>query len=203
MALQAIDTSLLLFVNNGFANGPFDMLMPFLSSHGYLLVVPFLAYLLAAGAVRKDREGRGYVVAAVWAILIAFAALYCADWAEHVLKSATGRIRPCRSVEGVRLIVPCPRSFSMPSGHAISSFAFAFPLYYLPRGYLPFAARLYPLFLASAIAFSRIYLGVHYPSDVFAGVLLGVLIALCLSRLYLAVLLRMQQRGKGKEGEGS
>jgi undecaprenyl-diphosphatase len=86
--------------------------------------------------------------------------------------------------EGIRIIVPCPKSYSMPSGHALSSFAFALPLVYLTRDYIALVWRLYPLLLASLIAFSRVYLGVHYPSDVLAGALLGAFMGLALSSLY-------------------
>jgi undecaprenyl-diphosphatase len=200
MTLQSIDTSLLLFVNNAFANSLFDLLMPFLSAQGYLLVIPFLAYQVAAAALRKDDRGHRFASVAVWTIVIAFAALFLADWTEYLVKNAVGRIRPCRSVEGLRLIVACPQSFSMPSGHAISSFAFAFPLFYLSKFYLPRSARWIPLLLASAIAFSRVYLGVHYPTDVIAGAIFGVLIALALSRLYLEVGRIVEKREKGRTG---
>ncbi|HSA78305.1 MAG TPA: phosphatase PAP2 family protein, partial [Nitrospirota bacterium] len=78
----------------------------------------------------------------------------------------------------------CPSSYSMPSGHAISSFAVALPLFYLTQEYIALIWRLYPLLLASLIAFSRIYLGVHYPSDALVGALLGAIIGLVLSSLY-------------------
>ena len=195
MTLQSTDTALLLIVNRGFSNNLFDLLMPFLSAQGYLLVIPFLICQLVLAAVRRDDRGRTFLAAAIWTILIACAAVYLADWTETLLKNATARTRPCRSVDGLRLIVSCPPSFSMPSGHAISSFACAFPLYYLSKGYLPLLVRIYPLVLASLISFSRIYLGVHYLSDVLAGALLGILIALAFSLLYLAMPLWIE---KGK-----
>ena len=94
------------------------------------------------------------------------------------------RQRPCDVLEGMRLIVACPRSYSMPSGHAITSFAGALPLLLLTREYLSQGWRTYPLLLAAAVAFSRIYLGVHYPSDALAGVLLGSIIGSSFSFLY-------------------
>ncbi len=203
MTLQSIDTGLLLFVNHGFENNLFDLLMPFLSAHGYLLVIPFLIGQLALAAVHRDDRGRAYLAAAVWTILIACAAVYLADWTETLLKNATARIRPCRSVDGLRLIVSCPGSFSMPSGHAISSFACAFPLFYLSKGYLPLLVRMYPLILASLISFSRIYLAVHYPSDVLAGALLGVSIALVMSLLFVKVPLWLETKEEKKRGNGS
>jgi undecaprenyl-diphosphatase len=72
----------------------------------------------------------------------------------------------------------------MPSGHAISSFAFAMPLFYLTRQYLTEAWRLFPLVLATLIALSRLYLGVHYPTDVLAGAVLGSMIGLVLAIMY-------------------
>ncbi len=76
----------------------------------------------------------------------------------------------------------------MPSGHAIDSFAFALPLFYLTREYIALIWRLYPLVLAALIAFSRIYLGVHYPTDVLIGALLGGMIGMGLSILYQAII---------------
>jgi undecaprenyl-diphosphatase len=72
----------------------------------------------------------------------------------------------------------------MPSGHAITSFAFSVPLFFLTRQYIIVIWRLYPLVLAALIAFSRVYLGGHYPTDVLMGAILGALIGLVLSVLY-------------------
>ncbi len=184
MDLQYLDTNLLLCVNIGIANDIFDVVMPFLSAEGYLLVLPFLLFLCILAGVRKDEQGKSYLAAALWTFLISCCAVFLAEWLEYLIKNFIARERPCRAIEGIRLIVSCPRSFSMPSGHATSSFAVAAPLYYLTRDYLHWAWRIIPLLLASFIAFSRIYLGVHYPSDVLAGALLGAVIGVALSLLY-------------------
>ena len=179
--IQSLDTQLLLLINKGLANPLFDVLMPFLSFQGYLLVVPFLFYIIVQGYNRKDAAEKRYLIKAIVTIAIACLSVYLADLAEHLIKDAVGRVRPCTAIEGIRLIVACPKSFSMPSGHAFSSFAFATPLVYLTRQYVSKAWRAYPLVLASLIALSRPYLGVHYPTDILAGAMMGSAIGLGLS----------------------
>jgi undecaprenyl-diphosphatase len=184
MPLRSLDTGLLLFINQGMVNSAFDVLMPALSRQGYLLVIPFILAMLARGTVQRDAKGKSYLATALWTVLLACTAAYLAGWVEDAVKVAVARERPCRAIENVRLLLPCPKSFSMPSGHAISSFAFALPLFYLSRGYIATWGRFYPLVLAPLIAFSRLYLGVHYPTDVLAGSLLGAAIGLALSYAY-------------------
>jgi undecaprenyl-diphosphatase len=184
LTVQSLDTQLLLLINHGTANTLFDILMPALTSHGYLLALPFLLYMIVSSVDRMDAQGKRFLTAALWTIVISCCAVFLAEWVEDVLKNAVARERPCAAIEGIRLIVGCPKSYSMPSGHAISSFGFAVPLFFLSRDYLTMPWRIYPLVLASVVAFSRLYLGVHYPTDVLAGALLGTLIGLALSVLY-------------------
>jgi len=184
MNIQSLDTKLLLLINHGTANSLFDILMPALSQRGYLLIIPFLLAMLLRGTRQKDNMGKTLLRPAIWTLAISFCALSFAGLTEYMVKHATARLRPCQVIEGIRLIITCPSSYSMPSGHAIRSFAVALPLFYLTQEYIALIWRLYPLLLASFIALSRIYLGVHYPSDVLAGALLGSVIGLALSSLY-------------------
>jgi undecaprenyl-diphosphatase len=184
MNLQFLDTQLLLFINHHTVNQLFDVLMPALTYHGYLLIIPFLLAMVLAGTKAKKPNGKTYLATALWAIVIAVCSYFLVVWVEDIVKVAVSRARPCRTIEGIRLIIACPKSFSLPSGHAITSFGVALPLFCLSRGYLTLGWRLYPLLLASAIAFSRLYLGVHYPADVLSGALLGAGIGLGLSLLY-------------------
>ena len=87
----------------------------------------------------------------------------------NTIKHAVGRPRPFLGLSDVHLLVGKGSSGSMPSSHASSWFAAAFLGYvYYRRSWL------FLLPLALTIGFSRIYLGVHYPSDVLAGAILGM-----------------------------
>lgn len=85
-----------------------------------------------------------------------------------VLKPLVGRNRPCYMNKTIPLLIARPNDYSFPSGHTITSYAAANVIFYV-NGYLGIAAYT----LASLIALSRLYLYLHYPSDVVAGMLLG------------------------------
>jgi len=101
-----------------------------------------------------------------------------ADLLARALKSVVDVERPAFRYAEPKALVHVPRDHSFPSGHAATSFACATVLAWaFPR----LAVPLY--LLAAAIAFSRVYVGVHYPLDVLAGAALGVLVATALLRL--------------------
>ena len=102
-------------------------------------------------------------------------AVALADWSATGLKAIIDRPRPPLRYAEPKTLVPVPHDASFPSGHAATSFAAATMLSLaFPR----FAPFLYVL--AAAVAFSRVYVGVHYPLDVIGGALLGALVAVVL-----------------------
>lgn len=103
-----------------------------------------------------------------------------------LLKNIIARIRPYEVVIGLQQLIEKPGDFSFPSGHTSSSFAAAIILYKeLHKGYgIP------AMILATLIGSSRLYLGVHYPSDVICGALIGSIIALTTRCVYYELIKR-------------
>lgn len=90
-----------------------------------------------------------------------------------LLKPLAARIRPYEVIEGLRYIVAKESEFSFPSGHSANSLACAWVLFRMCDKRIGVPA----LILALLIALSRLYVGVHYPTDVLAGVAIGMLLA--------------------------
>lgn len=88
------------------------------------------------------------------------------------LKVLFARQRPCAINTEIELLIPYPSEFSFPSGHTLSSFVSATAIYLRNKkwGVAAFV-------LASLIAFSRLYLYVHFPTDILGGIVVGVILA--------------------------
>jgi undecaprenyl-diphosphatase len=117
---------------------------------------------LAAAAVVATKQRRPRILAST-ALAVALAALL----ADHVIKPMVGRERPFTRAPAVRVIGGRPDDASFPSGHATLAFAAAVVL--AETGSAAW------FFLAAAIAYSRVYLGVHYPLDILGGAVLGLI----------------------------
>jgi undecaprenyl-diphosphatase len=164
-ALFALDKSVFFFFNRTIANPVLDAVMPFITNERHWtppIVIALLALVLFGG-----RYGRVTVVLAV--LVIAFSD----QIVNFVLKPLVGRERPCFVLEHVRLLIHQPHSRSFPSSHAANSAAMA----------ALFSARYpkwTPVLVCSAllVGISRIVVGVHYPSDVAVGFILGTSFAL-------------------------
>ena len=149
-----------------------DAAMPLISRLGDAGIVWLLMTLVLVimPATRK--------IGLVVSVALAVVSLFC----NVIAKPLVGRARPYDVNTAVHLLVKRLTDFSFPSGHTAASFAVVFALYFIGCELWKFS-----LVLAVLIAFSRLYLYVHYPSDVLAGVFLGAAAArcaVCLSGLF-------------------
>lgn len=125
--------------------------------------------LIVGIALGADLLRRGIPIGA----LLSVGCYFTAEVVSTVLKHATERPRPSLVDPNVHPLVAVPHSYSMPSGHATAAFAVA-----LAAG-LVHRRLLWPLLgLAALVAFSRVWLGVHYLTDVLVGAALGTAIAI-------------------------
>lgn len=86
------------------------------------------------------------------------------------LKNIIGRSRPCWIITEIEMLISIPKDYSFPSGHTLAGFTAAVIIFRHNRRW-----GIAALILAALIAFSRLYLYVHFPTDVLAGLLLGIL----------------------------
>ena len=113
-----------------------------------------------------------------WLLVLVLASDFVADGLSLALRQAIGRDRPPLVYPEPKALVAVPHTGAFPSGHASSAFACAAVLAWAsPRLRVP------ALVLAAAIAWSRVYVGVHWPLDVLGGAVLGVLVSTVLLKL--------------------
>ncbi len=181
--LSGVDRWFFEAVNEGQRNLLFDLLMPLLSAKRYVLIPG-----LVAAAVMVARGG----ARARWGVAAALLALLLADQGAAWIKVLVARPRPCHALAGVSLLTGCTGSFGFPSSHAANMFALATALSYHYRRWVWALGG-----LAAAVAYSRIYLGVHYPADALGGAALGMavgVVALAATEVARAGWRRRQER---------
>lgn len=98
-----------------------------------------------------------------------------------ILKPAVGRIRPFEIVDGIKLLVLKPQDPSFPSGHSAISFCMLTVILLFSNSK---SLKIITSILAVLIAFSRLYLYVHFPSDVFCGIFIGALTSIFTLKFY-------------------
>ena len=158
--MTAVDFWILDWVQSHLRCGFLDTVMPLVTALGeYGALWMLLTVLLL---VRKDTRQVGVMMG----IALALDVILC----NGIIKPLAARPRPFALRPEIELLIKAPRDYSFPSGHTAVSFAAA--------GALVFAkcrGRWIALVLAVAVGLSRVYLYVHYPSDVVCGAALGLL----------------------------
>jgi len=159
---QTLDTTLFRLINLSWRNGFFDWLMPILSSAPFFgpVLIAILIWVFCKGGTR----GRVLVLMLIFGLCFANGAVF------DPIKHAVGRLRPCTVIPDafVPPSIGKSTSDSMPSSHAGNWFTATIIVLIYYRKTL-----WYLLPLAIGVSYSRIYNGVHYPSDVLAGAVLG------------------------------
>lgn len=157
----------------------------FLGNGGWLWIA-----LTAVLLLRKDTRRIGGAAAASLVLCFLVGNVFLKNW--------VARPRPCWLDPSVNLLISVPRDYSFPSGHTMIGMTAAMSVFLYNRfwgGWL--------LALASLIGFSRLYLFVHFPTDVLAGAAAGILIAVWMHREIERISLRQRKDGdNGPAGAG-
>jgi len=178
--LYHIDLSIFYFFNHTVATGFLDKFFSILTDvHSW-----YITYILLIGIllIKGGKRGRLAVLGIILAILVS-------DQFGDLIKHTLQRIRPCNALDDVRKIIGCAGGYSFPSNHAVNNFTAAFFFYKL------YPNLKIPLFItATLIALSRVYLGVHYPSDILGGAIIGSAIGYLMGMGALKVLEHLENK---------
>jgi len=164
--LRHIDKALFHIINHDLANPVLDVLCPWFREK--LMWIPL--YLLIAFLLFRKYGNR-----ILWLGLLTVVTILISDQTSNIFKHLVHRLRPCNNPEladTIHHVVDCGVGFSFVSAHAANHFAIATFISFLMGGNKKWQVFLY--LWASVIAFSQVYVGVHYPIDVLAGAIVGI-----------------------------
>ncbi|MBO6111526.1 MAG: phosphatase PAP2 family protein [Lachnospiraceae bacterium] len=159
-----MEAQILLFIQENIRNEVLDPIMLAITSLGNAGIVWIIISLILL-IIKKTRK---------IGICCAVALILQLTLINGILKNIVGRIRPYEVIDGLNCLVGVQKDPSFPSGHTTSSFAVAWIIFKK----LPKKFGIPALILAALIALSRLYVGVHYPTDVLAGVFIGILLGI-------------------------
>lgn len=170
--LQTIDDQILMFVQDHlrieFLN-PLAVFISHLGDAGSFWII--LSLVLAL--IPKTRK---------YGVLALASLLFCFLINNVALKNIVARPRPYTRLPDIVMLMKCPGDYSFPSGHSCSSFAVASSLMWtMDKRWNKL--KIPAVILAALIALSRVYVGVHYPTDVLAGTAIGIFGSLLICRL--------------------
>ena len=166
--MAQLEFMILDFIRNNLTSPIMDKVMVFITTlgNGGMIWIVIAALLLCSKKYRKT----GIVMAAGLVMSLVVGNL--------ILKPLVARPRPFQVKTGIELIINAPKDFSFPSGHTLASVISAVILLIEKRSFGVWATV-----LAVLIAFSRLYLHVHFPTDVIFGAILGIIIGCSASKI--------------------
>ncbi len=161
-SIIGLDTNLIFWMQEHLVTEVLSPWMVGVSAAGNLGLVWILASVALLCTKKYRRTGAAVLIGLLFSLLVG----------NMLLKPLVMRLRPCIEYSWMPLLIDAPKvnDFSFPSGHTFSSFAAAAALWCGGKRQWGIMAML----LAAAIGFSRLYLFMHYPSDVLAGAVLGL-----------------------------
>ena len=157
-----MEANILLWVQENLRYEWLDPIVKAITNTGYFIWVILALWFL----INKNSRKLGIVtsVSLVYNLLLV----------NLVLKNIIGRTRPYEVIEGLVSIVGEQSDKSFPSGHTSIAFAFVAVLWFMSSKKISVPLTI----LAALISFSRVYIGVHYPTDILGGVVFGILCAI-------------------------
>lgn len=156
----SFDLAIFYFINHSLSTGFLDNFFSTITDVNKW----YIAYVILAGIAFFKGGVRGKILVVGLILLI----VVTDQTGYRILKEFFERLRPCRALTDAITPLGCSGGYSFPSNHALNNFAAA-----------TFISRLFPNYkwvvftVAALIALSRVYLGVHYPSDILVGALIG------------------------------
>jgi undecaprenyl-diphosphatase len=168
--IQKLDERILNIINKYCRNQLLDRIMPAITDLGNLGIIWIIISLFLLKIKMYKEVG----------IMILSGISLSTILSEGIIKHIVHRSRPCDEIKPDNLLIQKPLSYSFPSGHTASSFTAAGILDIMIKQY-----GLYAMILAALIAFSRIYLLVHYPSDIIAGIVLGLICSIIIVSVFM------------------
>ncbi|MCH8305070.1 MAG: phosphatase PAP2 family protein [Candidatus Marinimicrobia bacterium] len=161
--IESIDQTLFRFINQTLSNPVFDIFMPFITNQNVFGIPIAIAAL--AGLIFGDKRTKFIMLGGILAVGLGD------QISSGVMKPFFGQQRPCKELSDLVLRINCGGRLSFPSGHATGTMILALWFGYHYKKWMP-----YFLTFALIISFSRVYVGVHWTSDVLGGMLLGYII---------------------------